>query len=72
MRPALAVVAARMRAGELPSAHEYGELLREADCDATEALALTRRYAAAVGSTTPHSGEVSMMAALRTFTLSHD
>ena len=70
MRPAVAAIAARAAAQEWPSMAEYRALLDEAGTDAAEAQALTRRYAAAVGSIESRtSGESKVLAALRGFTL---
>ena len=68
---ALDVVRTRMHSGLLPSATEYGELLREVGFTPAEARPMYLRYAEAVAEESVPSGESSVLSALKNFSLGH-
>ena len=68
MKPALHIVAVRLRGGVSPTALEYGEPLREVGYTPAEARGLFERYVEATA-TAPHSGEADLLASLRSFSL---
>jgi hypothetical protein len=69
-KPALATVVTQLRAGRLPSALQYGALLREAGCDQAEARSMTAAYAKDLSGHS--SAEEEFMESLRAFSLGHD
>lgn len=70
MRPAVAAVVAVLRAGQRhPTVAEFAALCREVGDDPAEARRDIAAYSAAIAEQSVPSGEASVLAALRSFSL---